>query len=104
LFGGEIFDAHHAKGAGDVAEIGLRDLIRSRPCGQDAGSGIVLLQKICGLAVNGDGVAIREIVFGRKAVRRIPEKAGDEGEADGAHQPAPIWDPAPQGGDGENDN
>src|SRR5208282_2001788 len=88
LRGGEILDAHDAEkltGIGiviNVAEPWPGKFVRRRPCGENALTGILHRQEAAGFRMHHDVVAISQIVFESKAIRRIVEQARDKCNCD----------------------
>jgi len=61
------------------------------------------LQEFCGVPVQKDVIAIREIVFKSEAVGRIHKPGANETQCDYCDRGLPIWHATPQRGNAQND-
>ncbi len=104
LFDSEILDAHHSHGAGDITEIGAGEFVAGRPGGKHTRHGIAGFEEILPVLVQPDVVAVGEIIFERKAIRRIDEQRGDKAQNDEDYDCPPYPYPAAQGGNKDDDD
>src|SRR6185369_2513212 len=87
----------------NVTQIRPRQLVRRRPRRQNVGLCITALQEFCGVPVQKDVIAIREIVFKSEAVGRIYKPGANETQCDYGDRGLPIWHATPQRGNAQND-
>ena len=70
-------------------------LIRSGPGGKDGGVALMLLQKFRGTLMQSHIIAISEVVFGSKSIRRIKEQRHYKEDHQDGCGPLPAQDPPP---------
>src|SRR6476469_10433252 len=87
----------------DVAQICLPQLIRSGPGGKNGGIAFMLLQKISGTLMQSHIIAISEVIFGSKSIRRIKEQRHYKEDQQEGCGPLPAQDAPPERGYGNDD-
>ena len=99
-----MFNAHHAHGARDIAQIRTRQLVTGRPGGKHPRHGIPRFQKFLGMLVQPDVIHISQIVFRSEPVGRIPKPSHHKHQGhDGGHaEPQPHS--APEGGNADQND